>query len=234
VGSVYALYRLRDLEPGDHLCCIYKTAEDHRALLTSFIREGLERGEKVLYIVDVSTADQVLKYLRDDGVEIGLYVKRGELEILTVDETYMREGVFDPDGMIALLKHEMDRALGKGYPALRVSGEMTWALRGLLSSERLIEYEAKLNEFFATSKCSAMCQYDGRRFKPALLLDVLTTHPVAAIGTEVFDNFYYIPPKDFLGPDREEAKLRNWLQNLTERKRTEEALRGFIEELRSV
>jgi len=111
---------------------------------------------------------------------------------------------------------------------------MTWALRGLPSSERLIEYEAKLNEFLPTSRCLAMCQYDGRRFEPALLLDVLTTHPVATIGTEVFDNFYYIPPKDFLGPDREGAKLRNWLQNLTERKRTEEALRGFIEELRSV
>lgn len=232
--SVYTCYRLSDLEPGDHLCCIYKSAEDHQALLTSFIREGLERYEKVLYIVDVSTTDQVLNYLRDDGVEVGSYVELGQLEMLTADGTYMREGGFDPDGMIALLKHEMDRALAKGYSALRVSGEMTWALRGLPGSERLIEYEAKLNEFFPKSKCLAMCQYDGRRFEPSLLLDVLATHPIAVIGTEVFDNFYYIPPKDFLGPDPEGAKLRNWLQNLTERRRTEEALRGLIEELRTV
>ena len=232
--SVSAFQCLSDLEPGDHSCWIYKTDEDHRPLLTSFIREGLERSEKVLYIVDVSTADQVLDYLRDDGVEVGVYVERGQLEILTADETCMREGAFDPDGMIALLKHEMDRALGKGYSPLRVSGEMTWALRGLPGSQCLVEYEAKLNEFYPGSKCLAMCQYDGRRFEPALLLDVLTTHPIAVIGTEVFDNFYYIPPKDFLGPDPEGAKLRNWLQNLTERKRTEEMLRGFLRELSSV
>jgi len=234
VDSVYGFYGLSDLEPGDHLCWIYKTEEDHRALLTSFIREGLERDEKVLYIVDVSTVDQILKYLRNHGVEVGPYLERGQLEIFTADETYMGAGAFRPDGMIALLKHEMDRALGKGYPALRVSGEMTWALRGLPGSERLIEYEAKLNEFFPGSKCLALCQYDRRRFKPALLLDVLATHPLAVIGTEIFDNSYYIPTKDFLGPDPEGAKLRNWLQNLAGRKQTEEALRGFIEELRSV
>ena len=216
------------------MCWIYETEEDHRAMVISFIRDGLERGEKVLYIVDASTVDQFLNYFRDDGVEVGPYLERGQLEILTADETYMREGIFDPDGMIVLLKQEMDRALGKGYPALRVSGEATWALRGLPGSERLIEYEAKLNDFFPGSKCLAMCQYDGRRFEPALLLDVLATHPIAVIGTEVFDNFYHIPPKDFLGPDPNGAKLRNCLENLAERKRSEKELLGLIEGLRSV
>ncbi|MFQ6079806.1 MAG: MEDS domain-containing protein, partial [Thermodesulfobacteriota bacterium] len=153
----------------------------------------------------------------------------GQLVILTRDDAYMREGVFDPDGMIALLRGETERALAEGYPALRVTGEMTWALRGLPGSERLIEYEARLNEFFPGSKCLAICQYDRRRFDPAVLLDVLRTHPIAVVGTEVYDNFYYIPPAELLGSDLPVVELRRQLQNLAERKRVEEALQYRIE-----
>jgi len=67
----------------------------------------------------------------------------------------MQQGLFDPDGMIVLLRVETERALAEGYPALRVTGEMSWAPRGLPCSERLIEYEAKLNEFFPGGNCQS-------------------------------------------------------------------------------
>ena len=203
----YSLRKILDLEPGDHLCCIYETEEEHRVVLTSFLRQGLEQGEKVIYIVDARTAEAILGYLREDGLEVEPYVANGQLVILTRDQAYMREGVFDPDGMIELLRAETEQALAKGYPALRVTGEMTWALRGLCGSERLIEYEARLNEFFrptaaaGSSQCLAICQYDRRRFDPEVLLDVLRAHPIAVVGAEVYDNFYYIPPSEFLGHD---------------------------------
>jgi len=218
-------YTIADLKPGDHLCCLYETEEEHWAVLTPFLRQGLERGEKVLYIVDAHTAEAVLGYLRGDGLDVEPYLESGQLSILSANDAYTREGIFDPDGMIALLRTETERALAEGYPALRITGEMTWALRGLPGSERLIEYEARLNEFFPGSKCLAICQYDRRRFEPALLLDVLATHPIAVVGTEFYENFYYMPPTEFLGRDLSAATLRHWLENLAERKRVEESLR---------
>lgn len=220
--QTYALRTLEDLKPGDHLCFLYETEEEHRAVLTPFLRQGLERGEKVVYVVDAHTAETILGYLRDDGVDVEPYLIRGQLSILTHNEAYLREGVFDPEGMIALLRTEAKRARTEGYPALRVTGEMTWTLRGLPGSERLIEYEAKLNEFFPGSQCLAICQYDRRRFAPAVLLDVLRTHPTAVIGTEVYDNFYYIPPTEVLGGDLPAVMLRYWVDHLTRYKRTEE------------
>jgi hypothetical protein len=174
-----------DLRPGDHFCCIYKTDEEHRALVTPYIRLGLERGEKVFYIVDQHTSEEVLGYLRDDGLDTGPFLESGQLSILSVDDAYMKGGVFDPDGMIALLREETEKALAEGYTALRVTGEMTWALKELPGSERLIEYESKLNRFFPGSRCMAICQYDRKRFSPEILLYVLTTHPLAVIGAEV-------------------------------------------------
>ena len=215
---------IADLRPGDHLGCLYETEEEHRAVVVPFLRHGLERGEKVVYIVDTHTAEVILDYLRDDGLDVRSYQARGQLAILGREDTYLRAGVFDPAGMIATLRSETERALAEGYTALRVTGEMTWALRGLPGSERLMEYETRLNAYFSGTRCLAMCQYDRRRFDPAVLLDVLRSHPYVAIGAEICDNPYYLPPGDLQSADRPASDLRQWLFNLTERKRATAAL----------
>ena len=220
-----------DVGPGDHLCCLYETEEEHRAVLAPFLCQGLERGEKVLYITDARTAATVIRYLRDEGLDAESYLTRGQLKILTADDAYLKQGVFDPEGMITLLRTETEQALAEGYAALRVTGEMTWALRGLPGSERLIEYEAKLNEFFPSSSCLAICQYDRQAFGADLLLDVLSTHPIAVVGTEVYDNFYYMPPAELLSHDPQAARLLHWVRNLAEGKRMVNAIRERTQHL---
>lgn len=223
--------RLWRLQAGDHLCCLYESEEEHRALLSPFMRQGLERHEKVLYIVDDHTGGQILDYLSADGVEVNPYLQRGQFAVLSSDESYMHAGEFEPERMIALLRSETDRAIGEGYKALRVTGEMSWALKGLPGSERIVEYEAKLNTFLPGSQCLAVCQYDQRKFDPSVLLDILVTHPLAVIGTEVYDNFYYMPPQEFLGANSIAAKLNSWLNHLKERKRSETQIRTLTRKL---
>lgn len=230
--STYSLRTVSDLEPGDHLCCLCKTKEERRALLSAFIRQGFERGEKILYIVDPPTDECFLDYLPAE--EIKAYLASGQLNILTADETYLQEGVFDPDRMIARLQAETDRALAEGYTALRVTSVATWVKQGHSGSERLIEYEHKLNTFFSGNKCLALCQYDQRHFEPDSLLAVLAAHPTAVVGSEVYDNFYYIPPTDIEQYGLPEATLRRWLDNLAARKRAEEVLRESEEKYRSL
>ena len=208
-----------DLRPGDHLCCLYEKPQEHQALVTPFLRSGLERREKVICIVDAHTAQVILGYLRSDGVDVQPYMSRGQLSILPADDVYLRNEVFDPAEMIALLQRETDAALDEGYTALRVTGEMTWALRGLPGSERLIEYESRLNEFFPGKECLALCQYDRFRFDPEILLDVLATHPIVAIGTELYENsFYYIPPAEYPLSSLPARKLYHQIRNLAERR----------------
>ena len=100
---------------------------------------------------------------------------------------------------------------------MRATGEMTWALAGEPGSERLVEYESRVNEFFAThDKCYGLCQYDRRRFDSEMLLDILHTHPNVLYGKEGFDNsqMYYVPPQVFLERDRQSATLETFLKNL--------------------
>jgi len=198
-------------------------------VLTPFLRQGLERGEKVVYILDVSTVEAIVAYLRRDGLDVEPYLARGQMVFLTRDETYMQEGVFDPETMIALLQEQTDQALAEGYPALRITGEMGWTLRGLPGSERLIEYEAKLNGFFPGSKCIGLCQYDWRAFGPQLLMDVLSTHAVAVVNAIVYDNYYYMSPATVLGHDVSAAQLRHWSKYLAERGSPEAAVVRSVE-----
>ncbi len=219
-----ALYDISTLSPGDHLCCIYQTEQEHRAVLSLFIRIGLEQNQKVLYIVDAHTAHTVMEYFSETDLDIQFYIDKGQFVILDRHDTYTRNDMFDPEAMIELLKAEEKRALQEGYDALRITGEMTWALHGLPGSERLIEYENFLNEFIPNSMCMAICQYDKRRFSPEIMMDILRTHPKAIIGTEMYNNFYYMPPDQLMGEKPKLSELNHWIKNLHTHAEAEEEL----------
>ncbi|MBI5305642.1 MAG: PAS domain S-box protein [Chloroflexi bacterium] len=210
---------LTDLGPGDHLCLLYADEYEHRTILTPFIRQGLERDEKVVCIVDADGGKTILGYLREDGLLVEPFIERGQFELLITHDAYMREGAFDPDQMIAWLESETRAALDHGYRALRVTSEMTWTLQDLPGSTRLIEYEAKLNQFFPNQRALAICQFDRRRFSAELLLDVLRTHPRAAIGATIHANPYFVPPEQLLEQRLAQATLVHWIEHLESRPR---------------
>jgi hypothetical protein len=181
------------LKPGDHLCLIYDTPEEQFAAAIPFMRDGLAREEQCLYIADERTVDEVRAALRAAGVDVETEEGGGALRIATKRQTYLRDGAFDPEAMINLLRAATAEAVGRGYKALRATGEMTWALGPELGTDRLIEYEALLNDFFPTSRALAICQYNRRRFGAGIIHGVLRTHPIVILGSHVCRNPYYRP-----------------------------------------
>ncbi len=181
------------LQPGNHLCWIYRSEVEFRSFLTAFIHQSLARKERVLYILDEPSTSAPLNFLEGDGSVINTALRRGQLEIRKTAETCLRDAYFDPERMIAYLHFEEERSLRDGYCGLCVAGEMSWALRDVPGAERLSEYETRLNELLQNCRCLGLCQYDQRRFKADVLLDVLSTHPIVAIGTELFWNPYFTP-----------------------------------------
>lgn len=184
-STLAAASPLGGLQPGDHIVFLYETEEEHRTLLTSFLRQGLARGEKVIYLTDAHTEETLLDYLREGGVNPEPYLTRGQLVFLTAQDAYLEGGSFDPGRMIARLEALAQEALAEGYTTLQVAEEMTWALQGLPGSERLREYEARLEAFFRKGTCIGLCQYDRRRFDAETLLEMVRLHPLVAFGEDV-------------------------------------------------
>ena len=210
---------IQKMKHGDHYCGIFRTDEEHRAVIVDFVREGVTRNEKIIYLVNVNSIEYVRDMLGNAGIDVASLIDKGQLVIITAREAYLKDGEFVPDKMLNLLVEETDKALAEGYAALRGTGEMTWALAGEPGSERLIEYEALVNERLKNTKFLGLCQYDRRRFDSEMLLDVVQVHPNVLYGREGCDNtkMYYVAPELFLERDRQSATLDTWLGNLSAR-----------------
>lgn len=206
------------IQPTDHYCGIYSTEEEHSALVCEFVRQGVERDEKILYLADLHSMAEMRTILIGAGIAVDALVAKGQLAILAAADVYLEDGQFDPDRMIdGVLSPAVDAAVAEGYNAVRATAEMTWVLGGDRGTERVIEYESRVNDFIATHPFQAICQYCRGRFDPELLTDVLHTHPKALVGTSGCDNrnHYYVPPAEFLSGDPQGAIVDRWMDNLT-------------------
>ncbi|MBI4825378.1 MAG: MEDS domain-containing protein [Nitrospirae bacterium] len=221
IGETDLATAIGQLVVHNHLCLIYETREEQFAAVIPFMRIGLERGEKCVYIVDDNTAEMVIREMKAAGIDVDTAVRSGKLDILRKQDAYLKQGYFDPDWMISFLKRATDEAKAAGFSALRATGEMTWMLGGDPGTERLIEYEAKLNYFLPQNDVLAICQYNRSRFSPEIIKDVIYTHPLIIFGGVVCRNFYYVPPDEFLGKEQAAREIDRLLDNIMDREKAE-------------
>jgi PAS domain S-box-containing protein len=204
---------------------------EHRALITPYIRGGLDAGQRVLYIFDDHTPETIGGYLRDDGVDVDACVAKGGLIFRSAVDVFLADGEFDSGAAMSFIRAEASRAAADGYSALRVTEEMTWILRLPPGSSEVLEYGSALNRFVPNVNLMVLCQYPRERFEASRLLNVLTRHPAVIVGDEVYDNFYYVPAFGTEGQGPADT-LRSWFANLAERKRADAQFRQehrFIE-----
>lgn len=219
----------------DHLALIYDNQEEQLDIVVPFLRRGLERGEKSVFIVDNTSAETVIAAMEHHGIDVDAATAAGALAIITKHDAYLKNGDFDPDWMISFLAEAVENAKKEGFRAVRASGEMTWALApGGNANQRLIEYECKLNKFFAGYEMAGICQYNRRRFRPETLMHVIHTHPRLVFRGEVCENPYYIPPEIFQPrSDGAEEPVRRLLESMAENTRLRRQLSAETEALRS-
>ena len=221
---------LEQLGPHDHFCSIYESPEEHYAVAIPFMRMGLDRGEKCIYIADDGTLSDVRRAMQSEGIDVERATESNSLILATKEQAYLKRGSFDPDWMFTFWKEATDSAISEGFPALRVTGETEWVVRGGRGLERWMEYESRLTHALSENNCSALCQYNRHCFPPELILDVIRTHPVVIYRSTVCRNLYYVPAAEFLGTNQAEREVERLLTNICEREDVERALREQLGE----
>lgn len=154
--------------------------------------------------------------------------------ILRKDQAYLKRGYFDPDWMFTYWREAADAAVAAGFSALRATGETEWVQRGALGTERWAEYESRLTRTLSSTPAFALCQYKRRNCAPAVVLDVIRTHPLVIYGDTVCRNFYFVPPEEFASEDSAEKEYRRLLTHLRDRERLDLELRRSQQELRAL
>lgn len=208
-------------QPGDHLCCIYEDDAQHARIITSFVREGLNQGQRIVYVYDEHPPDVIMRFLEEGEVDCIPALDQGQLVFLSSQDTYLKGGSFDYNQMLDLIGREVDESLAQGYGCLRITGEMTWLRLDVPGIENFMEYERRLNAFPSAANAIILCQYHRTQTHPQILFDILLTHPKVMVDGSIYDNFYYLPGSTSLTSEHFSDRFDLWLDNLTRRRQIE-------------
>ena len=130
-------------------------------------------------------------------------LERGQLNVVTSEETYLRGGHFSMEGMLTQIQEALEAGARLGYPLTRLLGHPELVLEDLsgvnLSGvNEFIEYEMRLNDVLPSYDDPVICLYDTNLLNGTLAVDILRTHPVAIIGGLLYENPFFVPPQEFL------------------------------------
>lgn len=182
-------------QQGDHVCALYSNRDEQLAAAIDYLRAGLGRGERCLYVCCEHTPDEFRAGLRAAGIDVDAEEARGALLLMTKHDGHLSGGCFDPDNMISILRDAVKDALEAGFSGLCAAGDMSWLLDEAAGSERIAEYEARLNEFYPSQKAVGLCLYNRSTLPPATLDHSLATHPhVRIAGNVLLQNPFYEEP----------------------------------------
>jgi signal transduction histidine kinase len=228
------LTALEQLAPHDHLCSIYESAEEHFAVAMPFIRIGLDRGEKCVYIADGETEAVVREAMFAEGIDVEQAIAAGSLVLENEETAYLKRGSFDPEWMFTFWTEATAEAMRQGFSALRGTAETEWVLRGAPGLERWMEYESRMTRLLAHINCFALCQYNRQLVPPELVLNVIRTHPTFVYRGVVCRNMYHVPPDEFLGTSQTGREVERLLTSIREREEIEHTLRQQRNELHAL
>lgn len=186
-----------------HICAFFHSKEEEHRTLIDFIKEGLEQNDRAAHFVACNCVGDHRDRLRKSGVDVETAERRGQLEVATWDDAYLKDGYFDQDRQIKLLESVLEAGRKQGFTQTRLIANMEWALEDKAGVEDIVEYESRLNYTLPNYHDPVICTYDLSRFSAAVAMDILRTHPMVILGGVLQENPLYVPPDEFLAELRE-------------------------------
>ncbi len=181
-----------------HVCLIFDNEEQRRKIVTQYLAAGLKRGDLVRYFAGTTSPTEVRAWLAETGIELPKAEETGAFAIARAENAYCPSGQFVPPEVITSMEARYVMARQAGYHGSRTTGEMTWVFRDIPGSDRLLEYETRINLITETFPYIGMCQYDARLFDGATLFKVLQVHPYMVAQGQIVRNPFYVRPEEFL------------------------------------
>src|SRR5512146_3028982 len=88
------------LDETRHVCAFFNNDDEEYRVLLPFIKDGFERGDKAVHVVNPGQHRDHLERLATVGVDPVAAQQSGQLELRINTETYLRVGRFDQDLML--------------------------------------------------------------------------------------------------------------------------------------
>src|SRR4030088_3139910 len=98
-GSPFETYR--------HVCAFFRSPDEFYTVLLPFIKEGFDRNERALHIVDPKLRQEHVRRLEGVGIDTAAGEESQQLELRVWEDAYLRGGHFVPEAMLTLLEERL-------------------------------------------------------------------------------------------------------------------------------
>lgn len=185
-------------EVSRHKCLIYEGhPSEQLPVVVPLLLNGLVGNWRCLYLGDPDSVHMVESALIGKGIDTDREARRGAL-VMSSERDHLSGGAFDPLTMVDGLRAMIDEAVRDGFQGLCATGDMMWELGDEENFDRLLEYEALLEQVFYEKPLQGICQYRRDVVPPRAVNEALLTHRSAYIGRTLSDNIFFMPPETVL------------------------------------
>lgn len=160
-----------------HAAFLYSSPEERLELIAHYFQEGLAKNELCIYVTSEQPDDVAFKFIKL-GFNVRRPLKDGALRIFEMNETYLPNGHFVADFMLANVSSYIEEAKELGHTGLRTAGEMSWIYDHPKYSNDAREYEARVNELSKDHpEFVGLCMYPVHDHFARVIHDTADTHP---------------------------------------------------------
>ena len=181
-----------------HVCAFFNSDDEEYRVLLPFIKDGFERGDKAVHVVNPDQHPDHLQRLAAAGIDATAVERSGQFELRTNTEAYLRDGRFDQDRMLEAFERLASGNAQGGFPLSRIVCRMDWAAEGESHIDNLVEFESRVNDVWHRHDDAVICTYHLGKFGGDTVIDIMRTHPMVIIGGILQKNPFYVPPEEFL------------------------------------
>jgi hypothetical protein len=190
-----------------HICAFFNGVDEQHRVLRSFIKDGLDEGDKAFHLVDPERREEHLRRLAEAGINVEEAMGTGQLEVRPWQDGPLHGDRFDQDTWLASFEQVLQSGPAAGYAQTRFLAQMEWALVDLPGVDDLIEFETRVNYVVPKYDDTVICAYDLSKFGASVVIYALRTHPVVIIGGLLQENPFFVPPDEFLLELRERRSV---------------------------
>ena len=186
----------RELPGGLHVCYLFGDDEERFQLVARFFEAGARAGDKLMYLVDRLTPAEIHQRMQQLSADLRA---PDSCLVTRTEDAYFPDGSFSADDMLGKIEELLAQSAKQGFRGTRVTGEMSWILRGVGGTERVMEFESRVTSVLKRHPHSAgICQYDINLFSGATLMDVLAVHPYTIVRGQFVENPFFLEPAEYL------------------------------------
>lgn len=188
VGIVF-----RDIALHEHCCYLYDDREEYLTAVCGFLRAGLSRGERCLYVGHHRAARAIRQALEASRVDVEQAQAIGALGFRTAREVYLPAGILDPEKTLAMWRRAAHQAQSDGFAGLRILSEAIGRLRWGPCRKEWLRYERGLTESLRKIEATALCICRRTSMTRAATLETLRSHPFGLMEGIFGQSLYHVP-----------------------------------------